>query len=112
MNSYDYGNIVRVRFAFPNRALTATEQATYLNGGDLPAGVGFDPQTVSFDHTPPGGTKVTDTYPTAIVKESTGQYYRDLDTTVVTSGGDWVWRGYSSGSGQAAIKGRFFVEAP
>jgi hypothetical protein len=111
-NAYDYGNIIRVRFGFPSRALTDAEKATFSSGGGLPVGVGVDPTTVKFDYTPPGAAKSTDTYPTNIVKDAVGEYHRDLDTTIATTGGDWIYRGYSTGSGQAAIKSRFFVESP
>lgn len=111
-NTYDYGNVVRVLFSFTTRALTDAEKATFLAGGGLPAGTGIDPAVVKFDYTAPGSSKATDTYPTNVIKDATGSYHRDLDTTIVTGGGEWVYRGYSTGSGQAATKGKFFVETP
>ena len=102
---------MRVRFAFPNRALTDAEKATYVAGGNLPGAVGFDPAVVKFDHKAPDASSTTTlTFPTGIVKETTGQYYYDLDTTPVTKDGDWFYRGYATGTGQAAIEDKFYVE--
>lgn len=105
------GNIIRVRFYFATRALTDSEKATFTGGGDLPAGVGVDPDTVKFDYKAPGAVLVTRTYPTAITKEKIGQYYTDIDTSTPLVDGKWFWRGYSTGTGQGDWDDSFYVEA-
>lgn len=109
-NTYTKGNLVRVRFAFPNRTLTVAETATYVAGGNLPVGVGFDPDVIKFDHTPTGSATLTYTYPATIVRESAGQYHVDIDTNVGVGIGGWTYKGYSTGNGQAAIQDEFFIE--
>jgi hypothetical protein len=104
------GNNVRCRGYFVNRDLTAAEAATFDADGTLPVGVGVDPTVVKFDHRFGSGTVTTDTYPTNITKPATGSYYRDVDT----SAADDVqahYRFYSTGIGQAAYEGGFFVKS-
>ena len=67
----------------------------------------IDPSTVQLEVTTPSGTKTTFTYAGAeIVKDSTGDYHRDVD---VTESGVWIFRWSSTGTGKAAVEGDFSV---
>ena len=76
--------------------------------GDLPrcrvecrtlAGVLADPTTLAFKHKDPSGNITTLTYPTGIVKVSTGIYYYDL---AIDEGGTWSIRWVATGVVDAA----------
>jgi ferredoxin-NADP reductase len=70
--------------------------------------VPIDPTTVRFSVRDPNGTVTTYLYGTdvQIVKSSTGNYYVDVNGN---SDGYWVYRFYSSGTGQAAAESGFYV---
>lgn len=107
-DTFTTGNLVRCRGAFTTRALTAAELADFRTDGTLPAGVGTDPTTVSFDYRVSGGATSTDAYPANIVKQATGSYYRDLDTN---TDGEWEFRFYSTGTGQAAADHAYLAKS-
>lgn len=75
------------------------------------AGTALDPTTVRFYYRVEAvGTTTTLTYPTnaALVKESTGNYYVDIDTS--DNGGWYYWRWRGSGAvGQGTTHGSFYV---
>jgi uncharacterized protein YfaS (alpha-2-macroglobulin family) len=89
---YDQGALVRVTRTFVNSS-----------------GSAIDPAVVKFQYRQPNGPIVTKTYGTdnVVVKDSTGVYHIDLDTTALV--GTWSIRGYSTGTGQDAIEGTFAV---
>ena len=58
------------------------------------AGVLADPTTLAFKHKDPSGNIATITYPTGIVKSSTGLYYYDL---ALDEGGLWSVRWNATG---------------
>lgn len=93
MTTYDKGDLVRVSGMFADSA-----------------GVATDPTVVKFSFTNPAGTTTTYTYPTDVqlVKDSTGNYHVDIDAS---SSGTWLYRFYSTGTGQAAAEGEFFVKS-
>lgn len=93
MTTYDKGDLVRVSGAFANSSGTA-----------------IDPTVVRFSFTNPGGTTTSYVYPTDVqlVKDSTGNYHVDIDAATV---GTWLYRFYSTGTGQAAAEGEFFVKS-
>lgn len=93
MTTYDKGDLVRVSAAFATSA-----------------GVATDPTTVKFSFTDPAGTTTTYTYSTDVqlVKDSTGNYHVDIDAS---STGNWLYRFFSTGTGQAAAEGEFFVKS-
>ncbi len=73
-------------------------------------GVAVDPAVVKFSYKPVAlGTATTLTYGTdaALVKDSTGNYHVNLDTT--SYGGQWQWRFFSTGTSQSAVAGSFYV---
>ena len=88
---YQQGQLLRVTF-------------TFKTGGVTPV----DPAVVKFEYKKPGAAAVTHTYPTVIAKDATGVYHVDLD---LDTSGPWVYRAYSTGSGQAAEPGDFTVKA-
>ena len=63
------------------------------------AGVLGDPDTVVFKHKDPSANITTLTYPTGIVKTSTGLYYYDL---AIDEGGQWSIRWTGAGTVDAA----------
>ena len=74
------------------------------------AGAAVDPTVVRFKIRVPGSTLTTFTYSTsqtAIVRSSTGAYYKDHTVTVR---GMHRFRWDSSGVGRAAEEGQFLVE--
>jgi hypothetical protein len=93
MNSYAVGNLVRVRVAFADSQDAAV-----------------DPDVVKVQVRTPAGTISTQTYGTdsEVVRASAGSYYMDVDAE---SPGEWLYRWYSTGTGQAAAEGVFTVEA-
>lgn len=95
---YDVGNLVRVSVVF-----TALDGITFL-----------DPTTVTLaydvlDQLGQVKNAVTNWTVTAgqIVKDSTGHYHADLDTTAKP--GVWDYRWLGTGTGQAAVDGKFTV---
>ena len=92
-NPYDKGDLVRVSAAFTTAA-----------------GAALDPTVVKCQVQTPAGTATTYTYGTdaALVKDSTGAYHLDIDAA---TSGEWCYRWYSTGTGQAAAEGRFSVTA-
>ena len=73
-------------------------------------GAAVDPTTVKFTYKPLAlGTATTLTYgvDAGLVKDSTGNYHVNLDTTAY--GGNWNWRFYSTGTNQASIESTFYV---
>lgn len=73
-------------------------------------GVAVDPAVVKFSYKPVAlGTATTLVYGTdaALVKDSTGNYHVNLDTTAY--GGVWNWRFFSTGTSQSSIESKFYV---
>ena len=91
MATYDLGDVVRITGTWTDSGGTAT-----------------DPGTVSFQYTDPNGTATTYTYPTdaEVVKSDTGIYYTDISAD---NEGVYIWRWISTGDGQAADSGQFWV---
>ncbi len=94
-NQYPVGNQVECFFCFTNRALTPAEQATFLSGGGLPAGVGVAQTTVKFQYRINGGTAVLLTGG-SVVNDATGAYHAII---TVTEAGDYEYQGFSLDSG-------------
>lgn len=92
MNGYVLGNLVRVSVTFVNSV-----------------GAAVDPATVKLQVCPPAGATTTYTYgaDAAVVKAATGSYYLDVDANTI---GEWSFRWYSIGSGQAAAESGFVVQ--
>jgi uncharacterized protein YfaS (alpha-2-macroglobulin family) len=65
-----------------------------------------DPDVVKLDLTTPAGVLTTYTYPTGITKAGTGQYYATVDAN---ADGNWTYRWYSTGTGQAAEESIFYI---
>jgi uncharacterized protein YfaS (alpha-2-macroglobulin family) len=91
-NVYDKGDLVQCACVF-----------TDGNGAAL------DPGTVTFKVTNPAGTTTTYVYGTdaQLVKSGTGNYYVNVSAA---GGGEWLYRFESTGTGQAAVEGRFRVQ--
>lgn len=90
-NTHDLGAKVRVTGTF---TVTA-------------GGAAVDPATIKLSVRPPSGSVVTYTYGGAeITRSSAGVYYADLNAD---QSGDWYYRWWSEGSGQAAQERRFKV---
>jgi len=92
MDYFDKGDLVRCSGAFTDSDGTAT-----------------DPAAVLFKVRNPNGSTTAYTYGVddELVKDSTGNYHVDVNANVA---GLWVYRFYSTGSGQAADEGRFRVD--
>lgn len=90
-NTYDKGDLVR-------------NTGTWTDA----AGAAVDPTTVVFKYTDPGGVTMTLTYSTdpEVVRSSTGIYYVDVSIDEV---GRWITRWESTGTGQAAGEGEFYI---
>ena len=76
------------------------------------AGTATDPATIKFAYQAAAiGTTTTLTYPTsaALVKKSTGTFYVDIDTGETS--GEYDWRWFATGTGQAAEQGTFYVRS-
>lgn len=91
MNSYFVGSLIRCSAAF-----------TDTLGADL------DPTTVSFSFKIDNGSVTTYVYGTdaQVVKDSTGHYHVDLSGATK---GTLYYRWFSTGTGQAADEGAFYV---
>ena len=74
-----------------------------------PAGVLQDPANVSFSYKTPLGVETTYVYGTdsELVKDSTGNYHANVNANAV---GQWYYRFFSTGTGQAAAEGGFAVK--
>lgn len=92
MNTYTDGELVKCT-------------GTFKDENDVVA----DPSTVTFVYETPAGAVTELVYGTdaEVVKDSTGVYYVNLDTTGVP--GTWKYRFFSSGNGQAAAQSKFKV---
>lgn len=92
INRYDIGDLVRVTGTLTDADGTAT-----------------DPNTVAFKIKTPAGATTTYTYgvDAEVKKSATGIYYMDVSTTAE---GNWYYRIYSTGTGQAAAEGTFIVK--
>lgn len=90
-NAYDIGDLVRCTGTF------------------AASGSNVNPAAVMFKVKKPSGTVVTYTYGTdaALVRDSTGVYHVDVDAT---EAGEWTYRFWSTGTGQAAAEGQFLVK--
>jgi len=107
VNSYLAGSLVRV--------------ATYSGPISSPTG-GFrdatgtlaDPTTVTLSYRPgPGQALVVVTYPSApIIKDGTGLYHADLDTTAATVSAVWTYEWDGTGAVQAPARNSFAVDVP
>lgn len=82
--TYTSGSLVRTLVAFANSAGTAA-----------------DPSTITLKYRPgPAGAVTTVVYPTApIIKDSTGNYHADLDTTGWEGTGPLTWQIQWTGTG-------------
>lgn len=91
MNTYQKGALVRISFDFKN------------SDGDP-----IDPGVVKITIKDPAGVTTTYTYGTdsQLVKDSTGNYH--LDQSAAHSG-EYLYKTFSTGIGQAAAKGSFNV---
>lgn len=90
---FDYGELARISTTFANSVGTAV-----------------DPAVVKFRYYSQAlaaGTTYTYGTNAALVRGSTGFYYVDIDTN--ESAGLWYWDFYSTGTGQAADQGTFYV---
>lgn len=90
--AYDIGDLVRCTGTFAS------------------SGANVNPSAVLFKVKTPAGTITTYTYGTdvALVRDSTGIYHVDVDAT---EAGEWTYRFWSTGTGQAAAEGQFIVKA-
>lgn len=90
---YDFGELARIQTVFANSAGTAV-----------------DPTVVKFKYYAKAiGVATTYTYGTnaQLVRGGTGVYYVDIDTN--ESAGLFYWDFLSTGTGQAADQGQFYV---
>jgi len=93
INEYVEREFVRVTNAFTN------------------AGTLYDPTNVWLVIRKPNGVETTYQYlgvGSPIVKDSTGNYHADLDTTGFA--GYWDYKWYSTGTGPAAAQDTFYVK--
>ena len=93
MTSYDLGDLIQISAVFTNQAGTA-----------------LDPTAVLFRTKNPAGVKVNLVYgvDAALVRDSEGHYHVNVDANVV---GTWLYRFWSTGTGQGAETGSFIVES-
>ena len=89
LNRYDQGQLVRVSVAFTNAA-----------------GQAADPDTVTLTYRTKGGAVVTKTSPD-VVRDSTGNYHCDIDTT--GAAGMYRYRFAGAGAVIAAAQSEFSV---
>jgi hypothetical protein len=85
MSTHDLGDMVRVK-------------GTWTDAAGAPVA----PTAVTLTVKNPAGVATTP----ALTNPSAGVYYADVDANVV---GTWCFRFRSTGSGQAAAEGRFYV---
>lgn len=80
-----------------------------VSGAVATAATPIDPTSVFFKYKTPSDAVVTYTHGTdaEVVKDSVGNYHVDVS---VTEPGQWHYKFYSTGAGQAAIEGEFVVE--
>jgi hypothetical protein len=74
-------------------------------------GAPYDPTNIWLEVRKPDGTTTTYQFGgggSPIVKDSTGNYHADLDTTDLP--GYWDYKWYSTGTGPAAAQGTFYVK--
>ena len=92
-NEYPLGSVVRCSVAFTDSNNLAV-----------------DPGTVSFIYMQPDNTKTTLVYPTdaALVKDSTGNYHVDVDSSAAP--GVWYYRFKGTGINQAANETFFKIQ--
>ena len=93
INQYEIGDVVRVSGVFTNQV----------------RGAAIDPAVVTFLYKPYLLPTVTLTYgiDAAVVRDGTGNYHVDVDAN---ASGPWTWRWASTGIGQAADEGQFYVK--
>ena len=91
-NAYDIGDLVRCTGTFAS------------------SGTNVNPDAIMFKVKTPAGVVTTLTYGTdaALVRDSTGVYHVDVS---VAEAGEYVYRFWSTGTGQAASEGQFVVKA-
>ena len=89
------GVVVHCEAVFTNSAGTATDPAT----------VKFAYQAAAIAST----TTLTYAVDAALVKRTTGTFYVDIDTG--ESAGEYDWRWFATGTGQAAEQGTFYVRS-
>lgn len=92
MEHFDKGDEIRV-------------QTTFTDGDD----VATDPDNVFFKFTDPSNNTASYTYgvDAELVKDSTGVYHVDIDCD---ESGEWRWKFYSTGNGQAADEDSFIID--
>lgn len=92
INPYDKGAMVRVSGPFI----------------DVDTGNPVDPGSVSFNYKNPAGVITSLTYgqDAGLQKVSTGNYRVDIEADM---SGMWHWRWFSTGNGQTADQGQFYV---
>jgi len=90
--AYQVGDLVRVTGAFTTAA-----------------GVATDPAAVVGKYRDPSGNTVSLTYgvDAALVRDGVGVYHIDINANQADW---WFYRFYSTGTGQAASEGKFYVE--
>ena len=89
-NAYDIGDVVRCTGTF------------------AASGANVNPAAVMFKVKTPAGVTTTYTYGTdaALVRDATGVYHVDVDAATA---GEYAYRFWSTGTGQAAAEGQFWV---
>ena len=92
LSAYDIGDLVRCTGTF------------------AASGSNVNPTAVMFKVKTPAGVVTTYTYGTdaALVRDSTGVYHVDVS---VAEAGEYVYRFWSTGTGQAASEGKFVVRS-
>lgn len=92
--TYDVGDLVRISSEF-------TVQSS---------GAAITPTAVYVDVKTPAGVTTTYQYTVdaEVILSGTGEFYMDVSAT---EGGRWLYRWYSTGTGQAAEPGEFIVRA-
>ncbi len=90
-NAYDIGDLVRCTGTFAS------------------SGTNVNPDAIMFKVKTPAGVVTTYTYGTdaALVRDATGVYHVDVSAT---EAGQYVYRFWSTGIGQAAAEGQFLVK--
>ncbi len=98
-NTHDLGDLVRL----------STFDADHPDDGFMDENLEtlMDPDVVKLNIRSPAGTVTTLTYGTdAIIKDAAGQYHYDMSAD---ESGEWRYRWWSTGNGQAAEERRFMV---